>query len=228
MEENNILNQIQNQNTVISKSSQHMNYYKYGFFLMIFALVSLVTFVFFQQKNDQNNAQNKEEAIVTTVPFSNDGQTRVSPTTDPYSNWKTYSNEIFSFRYPPTWDTHIVGQLPSHALMVAPQEKIDDVKKIQGGFGGGKFLTFTIDYRDAPPDIKTNEYQTVTTESIVVGGVTGTKYNVDIIQDSPGVEKGDKVITIIVKVNNVYINADLLDMNYLNEFNQIISTFKFQ
>lgn len=146
---------------------------------------------------------------------------------DSTASWKTYTNKVFSFKYPVLWDTFMVGENTGSTLMVAPKEKVDKVKQIDGGFGGGTFLTLTINTKSEPPVWKTDEYWQVTSEPINVGGEVGTKYNINVIQDLPGLAKGDTTTSVVVKSGGTYVQIDLLDQTYKDEFNQILSTFKF-
>lgn len=149
------------------------------------------------------------------------------PTTDPTVDWKTYSNKLFTFKYPSSWDTHMIGENANSTIMVAPKEKVDTVKQISGGFGGGTFLTLTISTKIEPPKWTSDEYWIVTSQEIIIDGLVGTKYDIDVIQDLPGLAKGDKTISIVIKKDTTYIQIDLLDKSYKTEFNQILSTFKF-
>lgn len=162
------------------------------------------------------------------TPISTTSTTK--PTTNPTVNWKTYTNSQnkFSFKYPASWDTYPLGESNQvSTLMVAPQEKVDKVKQMQGGFGGGIFLALTISIKTKPPVWETDENWQVTSQPIEIGGVSGTKYNINVIQDMPGLSKGDKTISVVVKNNEKYIQIDLLDQTYKDIFDQILSTFKF-
>lgn len=146
------------------------------------------------------------------------------PTPDPTADWKTYSNKLFSFKYPPTWDTYLMGENVETALMVAPKEKVDGVKQMEA-FGGGSFLTLVINTSIKPFEFKSDEYQSVSSKPITVGGINGTVYSTDIIQDMQGFSKGNKITTVDVKVDNTYISIGLLDQEYKETYDQILSTF---
>jgi hypothetical protein len=175
-------------------------------------------------------------SIMSLLTKSNDVQsikppespsTTPSPMPDETADWKTYSNTVFSFKYPAAWDTLMVGEDPGKALMVAPKEKVDKVRQMTGGFGGGIFLTLTISMRSTPPDWKTEESWNVTSEPIVVDGITGTKYTVNVVQSLPGLSEGDRITSVVLKKDATYIQIDLLDKTYETMYDQILSTFKF-
>ena len=147
---------------------------------------------------------------------------------DPTANWKVYTNSEpgFTFKYPLDWDTLELGQ-NKETLMVAPKIQVDTFRDKPGGFGGGSFLTFTINKHTQNPAIKTDEFQEVSQENVLLGNEPAIKYNVLIIQDEPGFSKGSKVVSIVVKHEGVFLKFDLLDQQYSDTFNQILSTFKF-
>lgn len=196
------------------------NWYKYGFWgIAVFVVLSLlfvgVYFVFPRISGTKQVITNQE-----TTP--------ASPTPDVMAQWKTYSNDIYSFKYPQDWDTTLVGELPSHALMVGPQDKVADVAKLQGGYGGGKFLIMTVDYRNEAPQMKSDESILFTSAPFQVGSLNGTKYTVNALQDLPGLNKGDVTTTIVVKTGDVYAIIELLDNQYSSTFDSILSTFQFK
>lgn len=141
------------------------------------------------------------------------------------ASWQTYTNTQYgySFKYPNDWD--IAGE---KTLFVAPQSTIDEIKKIEGGFGGGKGLVSTINVYTEKPQIPiSDEYQNVTEESVIIGGKQATKYTIQVIKPSPVGNVGDKIINIIIPNNNYYLDYSLLDEKYKPVFDQILSTFRF-
>ena len=190
--------------------------------LSVLLLISISVSIFFALQTQKLAKQLSQLQVQpTSIPAP-------SATADSTSNWKTYSNTGYSFKYPIEWDTYSLGEEGAKStLMIAPKEKVDKVRQIPGGFGGGTFLTLTINTKSEPPVWKTDEYWQVTSEPIKVGGIDGTKYNVNVIQDLPGLSKGDKIISIVVKNNSTYIQIDLLDQTYKEIFDQILSTFRF-
>jgi hypothetical protein len=196
--------------------------------VILVVLISLGAAGFFAYKYVQ--LRNQIPAVTPTpTPFS-------TPTPDPTADlsrdevlrdWKTYSNTVFSFKYPAVWDTFMVGEDPGKALMVAPKEKVDKVRQMTGGFGGGIFLTLTISMKSTPPDWKTEESWNVTNEPIVVDGITGTKYTVNVVQSLPGLSEGDRITSVVLKKDATYIQIELLDKTYDTIYSQILSTFRF-
>jgi len=193
--------------------------------IILVILLSFGTAGFFAYKYVQ--LKNQAPTVTPTPLVSPKPTVEVgSPMPDETADWKTYSNTVFSFKYPVSWDTHMVGEDPGKTLMVAPKEKVDKVKQMTGGFGGGIFLTLTIGMRSTPPDWKTEESWNVTNEPIVVDGITGTKYTVNVVQDVPGLSEGDRITSVVLKKDATYIQIDLLDKTYDTIYSRILSTFK--
>jgi len=155
----------------------------------------------------------------------------IKPVTDPTLNWKTYTNNEFSFRYSDDWAVY-TPEVEGNALRMylGPQSVINEIKSLFSrgdGFGGGKFLTFTISEVENMPDYQSDEFQTVMRSNAQISNVKSDRYITDVIQDMQGFSKGDKIETIVVSTNGKYLVISLLDYQYKKIFDQILSTFKF-
>jgi hypothetical protein len=196
--------------------------------IIILAMVGFVGVYYFGTFKTKNVVVNSTATPNVSV-FSTPSVTSKPLITSQIAKWKTYSNKVFTFKYPVEWDTIEIGDNASSnsTIIVAPKEQVEKVKQIQGGFGGGKFLTLTINTGSEPPLWKTDDYWVVKNESITVGNKNGIKYNINVIKSLPGLEMGDKMTSVVIESNKVYYQIDLLDYTYLTEFDQILSTFKF-
>jgi hypothetical protein len=149
------------------------------------------------------------------------------PTPDPTADWKIYTSKIFSFKYPVSWDTYIIGENTASTLMVAPLERVNSMKQTEA-MGGSNILTLTITTKPDAPTWKTDEYWQVISEPISVGDIDGTKYTINVIQDLPGFSKGDTITSVVIKNESTYFQIDLLDQAYVEIYDQILSTVNFE
>lgn len=146
-------------------------------------------------------------------------------TSDETTNWKTYtSNEYgYSFRYPNDWDAIVKGT----SLIIAPQSIIADIKKIPGGFGGGKGLVSALYVNKERVPTKSDEFQQVSSTQITIDGKNATLHVVTVTQESPLGKPGDQVIQIEIPFDKGFIEYELVDTKYRSIYDQILSTFKF-
>lgn len=139
--------------------------------------------------------------------------------------WETYVNEEYGYKikHPRDWSSLQLGK----TIIMAPHDIIKGIKEIKGGFGGGDFLTTTIHIYDEPLSRQSDEHRKVIQESIIIDNVKGVKYST-INQDSYGMNvKGDLHISIVLPIQDKYINISLEDEQYLEIFNQMLDSFKF-
>lgn len=143
-------------------------------------------------------------------------------------SWNTYVNSEYTFKYPNSWNTLKIGE-DNETLMIAPQKSIDEVRDIQGGFGGGPFLIMTVNYTDKtePRAPFSDEFQIVTAQEYNLGNKIANKYEIQVIKNSPLGEVGSKLVTIISEGNEGNLVVNLHDQAYRNYFDQILSTFQF-
>lgn len=205
-----------------------------GFVPVIIVLVVLIGFVgvyYLGRLNPKKEVSNPTSSpVATVIDTSKPTVPTTKPTTDPMANWKTYKNNKFSFKYLNDWDVY-APQIEGNALSlyIGPQEIINEIKTLfgRGGFGGGKSLTFTISEVDNMPVYQSDEFQNVTIRKTQVGGANTTKFETNVIQDMQGFNKGDKIETNVIPLADKYVVISLLDYQYKNIYDQILSTFKF-
>lgn len=155
------------------------------------------------------------------------------PTAEPTTNWKSYTNKVYSFKLPIDWNTYIgVSEGKNDQIFVAPLAKTIQIKKMWesgSGFGGGPFLNMSIqmdnDIKNYVP--KSDEYQKVTAKDIIVSGIASKLYVTEVLLSSPMGEPGDKLYSVQILYKNNAYNIQLFDGQYKTEFDQILSTFKF-
>jgi hypothetical protein len=146
------------------------------------------------------------------------------------SKWQVYieKNLGYEFKYPENWDTTKIGD----TIIFAPRDTIEEINQISGGVGGGKFLTLTIHYYTAQEyqEIsrhQSDEYQDVISNPIILSGIEGKRYISTILKDLPGTEKGDIYTDIVLPFKDGFLEITLLDNQFSDIFNQILSTFRF-
>lgn len=190
--------------------------------VIIVVLLGAVGYLVYQNTQLQKSSGNLNSTSVT--PSGN--LAKSSSTPDPTAEWETFNNGVYYFKYPITWDTCLIGENMDY-YMVGPKEKVDKVRPMKGGFGGGTFLTLTIGTSTEQPAWTTDENWKVASEPIEVNGVSGTKYSVSVLQDGPGFSAGDKITNVVLKHDDKFIQIELLDQTYQDIYEQILSTFKF-
>ncbi|MBL7036615.1 hypothetical protein ISR94_02080 [Candidatus Microgenomates bacterium] len=198
--------------------------------LSILLLLAVAAAGFFAYQTQNLVKQMQELKVASIQPTSVPSP---KPSTDPTSDWEIYENSKFgfSFKFPKEWGTYFSEtENKSFNLFVAPLaiiKEISDLFERGGGFGGGKFLTLTINKLEEAPSYKSDEYQKVSSETLILDGISGIRYHTDVILDMQGFDAGDKIETIVVKTSNGYFIIGLLDYQYKNLFDQILSTFSF-
>ncbi|MFZ3301700.1 MAG: hypothetical protein WA152_03245 [Microgenomates group bacterium] len=174
--------------------------------------------------------KSQEKVLDTSEPTSEPVATESSEI-DPTADWKTYSGDIFSFKYPNDWNYYqpkVEGDVLR--LYIAPKDTITDISEMfsrGGGFGGGKFLTMTMSEVDEVPPYKSDEYQKFTSSIYKLDSVKATEYFAEALLDMLGLDAGDKTETIVFKKGNKNYMVSLVDYQYKTIFDQILSTFKF-
>lgn len=164
----------------------------------------------------------KQETLVTQLP-------EIRILKDETANWKTYRSEEYGveLKYPLDWN---IGQPPEfkETLIVAPKSIIEEMNKIQWATGGGIFLTISINKSTERPTFESDEYTRVVEEKpVVVGNSPATEYTALQLIDLPGIPKDSVTISIVAEIGETFYKIELLDNQYRDIFNQILSNFKF-
>lgn len=152
--------------------------------------------------------------------------------TDITANWQAYTNDEYEYeiKYPEDWDRTMCLK----SIIIAPKEIVELLKEAQCAVGGGKGLVLTINYRTKEqyesvilPNRITDEYKIVTLESVIVNGLEAKRYTSEFIEDTSLAAKGEIYTDVLVPCQGGYLEITLLDNQYLDIFNKMISTFKF-
>jgi len=153
---------------------------------------------------------------------------------DETTDWKIYRNEEYEYEieYSNDWDTtKCFG-----SIIFAPQDVINSLEQDECAVGGGKEFTLTINYRTKEqyegiilPNRKTDENKIVALESAMVDGIESKHYTTEYLKNFAGsnIEKGDIFIDVLVPYEDGYLEITLLDNQYLEIYNQMISSFRF-
>lgn len=201
--------------------------------LLIISTASAGFFAYQTQKlvKELQGIRSEEKVAIATSEPTTEPVATDSSEVDPTANWKVYSGDKFSFKYPNDWNFYqpqVEGNV--FRLFVAPKDTIEDIAEMfgrGGGFGGGKFLTLTISEVDEIPTYKSDEYQKYTSSLYKLDNINTTRYFVDALQDMPGLSAGDKTETIVFQKDSKNYLISLVDYQYKKIFDQILSTFKF-
>lgn len=147
------------------------------------------------------------------TPYTNPNPAQTPTTTqsavkkiDDTANWKTYTNDIFSFKYPMDWSTKNKG---SGVVLLAPKET-NDTKAI---------TVNVINYKLTPPLPVNYTYQTLRSVTSNYGEVLVQIRQPGSEQYLAQISRGD--LTVEFKFGTT------LDQKYNAVFDQILSTFRF-
>jgi len=172
-------------------------------------------------------------SVFLLLPKDNTQPTESSPTptpqpttaSDPTANWQVYSDEEngFEFKYPLEWST---TQLDS-ALVIAPQEVINEIESAPGGFGGGKELVSTINITTEKNPILSDQFQEVTSNQVEINGKSITLHTITVLQDSTLGQEGEILYIAQIPFEKGVIEYELLDIQHLPTYEQILSTLTF-
>lgn len=138
----------------------------------------------------------------------------VTPTPDPTADWKTYNSEIgFSFRYPPYWQIQPLGT----TIMVSPPGQFLPVMQI-----------FQLDTNPSfKENFESNEIFDVVSKPIVISGLQAIEYTQTYKQALPHIKIGQTSIIDVVEYKDQPVVLELVDTQYKDTFNLMLSTFKF-
>ena len=160
----------------------------------------------------------------------------INETKDEIANWQTYRNEEyeFEFEYPENWDYMVFGTI-NNSTIFAPQDVIIEIKQSIENIESDKTLTLMISIYDGllfrrgilPYRGKSNEYIQETSLEIDIGKNKGMHYISEYVKDKSGYKVGEKTVTVDLAIENNYLSMHLFDYQYLDVFNQILSSFKF-
>ncbi|MEA3344339.1 MAG: hypothetical protein U9Q16_01490, partial [Patescibacteria group bacterium] len=156
---------------------------------------------------------------------------------DETADWQIYRNEMlelelekigFTVQYPNDWDYTMIGP----KLFFGPEDVIKNLeigKNIEDKSLGIMISVYEkILYdRGILPYKKSSEYFLMTSSDIEVDGIQGTKYVFEYLVDRLCYHKGDKTISVDLKLDNGYLSIHLFDYQKLDTFQKILSTFRF-
>lgn len=137
-----------------------------------------------------------------------------TPTPEPTADWKTCNSEIgFSFQYPPDWQI----QLLSTTIMVSPPGQFLPVMQI-----------FQLDTNPSfKENFESNEIFDVVSKPIVISGLQAVEYTQTYKQALPHIKIGQTSVIDVVEYKGQPVVLELVDAQYKDIFNLMLSTFKF-
>lgn len=152
-----------------------------------------------------------------------------TPTPDPTADWKTYTNQKYgyTFKYEPN------SGLKQFSCAEEPfknGEKTFVLDLISSTFPecgvGGYAWPISVGTGKEEQECKTTESWSAISSPILIEGINGIKCIQKFIGERslPG---SDELITVSMKKGNLYYFIDLTNIDYVNTFDQILSTFRF-
>lgn len=193
--------------------------------------VAISGFFAFQTQRLNEELRIKNDELKQTIQKTTEPVATESSEVDPTANWKKYTKNGFSFKYPNEWGVYqpqVEGN--KFSLYVAPIQKINEISEMfskYDGFGIDKSFTLIINEVDEIVPYKSDEYQKFTISTYKLDNVSATKYVGVALQDLPNLRSGDKSETITFQKDGKNYLISLLDYQHKDIFDQILSTFKF-
>jgi hypothetical protein len=184
-------------------------------------------------------AQPVAQPVINTQQNAAKNTPSQTVTTDPYADWKAYSSTAgqFSLKYPSTWVVpDNLSSCTSGLLLLAPTSQSLG-KCATESSGEMSFLSVAGDQSSTYQIKATDGYTGLTTESVKVQGVTGTKYTATAQgqQDKPGVgglpDNTNVVVYVFYTAGKTYVATYNQTPSYtdvLSDFVSVVTgTFKF-
>jgi hypothetical protein len=225
-------NQNLNQNPI--SNIPQKNIYKTLFFiflslfLLLLITIIVVAILSFPQKSTASLVGKiQEETITTTAPSEPTTiPTEAEPTSSILKDWKNYTNTDYNYsiKYPSTWTVDLqskdrrgkaVPTFLAPGMNNVPHDKIVEIQVSP---------TTDVSRVDSADYIKLNGNVIISTSPVVVGGIPTDKFITKL-------NKGYDIIVYVDKNLETYSlnlnNTTSSDKEYIDNFNLMISTFKF-
>lgn len=210
---------------------------KNGLIITLILVSAIVGYALLNQKIWQSNLNNiiknttREDRLKAVNELISKSNTTQTPSggfrVDPTANWKIYDSQgNFTFKYPSDWEV-AQANLPGLSLIVAPSANIEDLRKVNFQVGGSKKSVITIISPFNSSNLISDNSKTVTTKNVVAGGLNAAEYTSVYKVDLPGIQKGDISINTLIENKRIIYSIGLVDVNYKETYDQILSTFKF-
>lgn len=138
-------------------------------------------------------------------------------------------------KYPNDWAIVHLKDAINGAIVIDPQPAADDLQKRTaqgGGFGLDKHSAVIQVYglpnnTDINSLSKSNTYQTVTKQNIIVGGQSAIQYKITFLTQVSSNLAGDTVYMTVISHQGEIIALQVADTQYKQVYDQILSTFQF-
>jgi hypothetical protein len=153
-------------------------------------------------------------------------QATSTPTPDPTAGWKTFSNQYYSFKYPPNWEINI-----NTGVVVAPTSVIATIKQ-QGAIGpAGGGLQDSIRINALADSLslipKIDETKAVTTKQVIISGIPSISYTTKYLQSLPGIPENSEITDVFISSGGKMYQIQLQLNKSTNIFGEMLSSFKF-
>jgi len=203
-----------------------------NFWLLILSIVVLIVvsgiliWRYWPQSQHQPETNEQEPVPATSSPATSSPEAGIK-------QWHVYQDKQYGYelQYPSNWEA--IKCLET--VIFAPKETIQVIKDAKCLVHQGKTLTLTANFRTKEqfekiilPYRKTDEGKKVSRETVTIDGVEAIRYRTEYLKNaSAGFQKGDIIIDVLPPIKNGYLEISLLDNQYLDTYNQMLSTFKF-
>lgn len=137
------------------------------------------------------------------------------PTPDPIRDWKDYTGSNFTFKYPPEW---FVGLSDNNIIYLGDKEINEAISKTNQVF-------ITIQVKENKEEVEFINKRLEDTENSNIKSFGTTIYEITDLRSHP--IEGYSYVVAQTTTDNFYANIGLSNEEYENQFNAILSTFKF-
>ncbi len=185
------------------------------FAFLIAVLSSLGTYYFLQYKGIKDVSVDRPGPGPVFYTSPTPAQpVNVSPTVDPTTNWKTYTNPKwqFSLKYPPTWSANPCDNSTSFFFLLGPTK--DSTGLCNSGFGGQMSVFVENGNTVVSHSLTSPDFTNIKTEQLSVNDVRGQRMSGigDVSPDKDPVHGGNKGTTEIIYV--FYTNGKTYSIGY--------------
>jgi len=226
-------------NLVSSLETSLKQEYKPGetiiFSILVVLTLGLIVYLIFQNQKLQKQVLNPPVSPTVQTPSPTPKTvSSISISPNETASWKTYTNTKIglSLMYPNNWDSFTNKYFENNTVF-GPQETIDEYRQ---RVNNPKYdmvscylcVSLTIGSTEDAP--MTDEVRNVKEENIFLDSHDAKKYTITYKSDTPYISKGDKLVLIVLKLNNQKVSLSIIDDQndeIIAIYYKILSTIKF-
>ena len=205
------------------------------FSILVVLTLGLIVYLIFQNQKLQKQVLNPPVSPTVQTPSPTPKTvSSISISPNETASWKTYTNTKIglSLMYPNNWDSFTNKYFENNTVF-GPQETIDEYRQ---RVNNPKYdmvscylcVSLTIGSTEDAP--MTDEVRNVKEENIFLDSHDAKKYTITYKSDAPYISKGDKLVLIVLKLNNQKVSLSIIDDQndeIIAIYYKILSTIKF-